>query len=97
LKRGGPVDRYATIRRADPTKPFSIAAKPSGNDHRLIIIGTVPAAAIFRLKPTVQPVIGTYCYQLGYFPMISPVNIAIYAFGGFMLFALAIGFFAAPM
>jgi hypothetical protein len=29
--------------------------------------------------------------------MISPVNIAIYAFGGFMLFALAIGFFAAPM
>jgi hypothetical protein len=29
--------------------------------------------------------------------MISPVYIAIYAFGGFMLFALAIGFFAAPM
>jgi hypothetical protein len=29
--------------------------------------------------------------------MINPVNIAIYAFGGFMLFALAIGFFAAPM
>jgi hypothetical protein len=28
--------------------------------------------------------------------MISPVNIAIYAFGGFMLFALAIGFFATP-
>jgi hypothetical protein len=40
---------------------------------------------------------GTYCYQLGSFPMISPVNIAIYAFGGFMLFALAIGFFAAPV
>jgi len=103
IQRGGPVDGYATIRRADrfgqrgPTKPFSIAAKPSGNDHRLIIIGTAPAAAIFRLKPTVQPVIGTYCYQLGYFSMISPVNIAIYAFGGFMLFALAIGFFAAPV
>jgi hypothetical protein len=29
--------------------------------------------------------------------MISPVNIAIYAFGGFMLFALAIEFFAAPV
>jgi hypothetical protein len=29
--------------------------------------------------------------------MISPVNIAIYAFGGFMLFALAVGFFAAPV
>jgi hypothetical protein len=29
--------------------------------------------------------------------MISPVNIAIYVFGGFMLFALAIGFFAAPV
>jgi hypothetical protein len=28
--------------------------------------------------------------------MISPVNIAIYAFGCFMLFALAIGFFATP-
>jgi hypothetical protein len=29
--------------------------------------------------------------------MINPINIAIYAFGGFMLFALAIGFFAAPV
>jgi hypothetical protein len=29
--------------------------------------------------------------------MTSPVNIAIYAFGTFMLFALAIGFFAAPV
>jgi hypothetical protein len=29
--------------------------------------------------------------------MISPVNIAIYAFGGFMLFAVAVGFFAAPV
>ena len=29
--------------------------------------------------------------------MSSPVNIAIYAFGGLMLFALAIGFFAAPV
>ena len=32
-----------------------------------------------------------------YLPMTSPVNAAIYAFGGFMLFALAIGFFAAPV
>jgi len=32
-----------------------------------------------------------------YFPMTNPVNAAIYAFGGFMLFALAIGFFAAPL
>jgi hypothetical protein len=31
------------------------------------------------------------------FEMISPVSIAIYAFGGFMLVALAIGFFAAPV
>jgi hypothetical protein len=30
-------------------------------------------------------------------PMTNPVNIAIYAFGGFMLFALAIGFFATPV
>ena len=29
--------------------------------------------------------------------MTNPVNIAIYALGGFMLFALAIGFFAAPV
>jgi hypothetical protein len=29
--------------------------------------------------------------------MTNPVNIAIYAFGGFMLFALAVGFFAAPV
>ena len=29
--------------------------------------------------------------------MTNPVNAAIYAFGGFMLFALAIGFFAAPL
>jgi hypothetical protein len=29
--------------------------------------------------------------------MTNPVNIAIYAFGGFMLFALAIGFFATPV
>jgi hypothetical protein len=32
-----------------------------------------------------------------YLPMTNPVNAAIYAFGGFMLFALAIGFFAAPV
>jgi hypothetical protein len=29
--------------------------------------------------------------------MTSPLNVAIYAFGCFMLFALAIGFFAAPV
>jgi hypothetical protein len=29
--------------------------------------------------------------------MISPINMAIYAFGAFMLLALAIGFFAAPV
>ena len=29
--------------------------------------------------------------------MVNPLNLAIYAFGGFMLFALAIGFFAAPV
>ncbi len=29
--------------------------------------------------------------------MTNPVNAAIHAFGGFMLFALAIGFFAAPL
>jgi hypothetical protein len=28
--------------------------------------------------------------------MTNPVNVAIYAFGCFMLLALAIGFFAAP-
>jgi hypothetical protein len=40
---------------------------------------------------------GTYHYQASYFPMTNPVNVAIYAFGGFMLLALAIGFFAAPV
>jgi hypothetical protein len=44
-----------------------------------------------------QPITGTDCYQLDYFPMTSPLNAAIYAFGGFMLFALAIGFLAAPV
>jgi hypothetical protein len=39
----------------------------------------------------------TYGNQFGYVQMTSPVNIATYAFGGFMLFALAIGFFAAPV
>ncbi len=29
--------------------------------------------------------------------MTNPVNIAIYVFGGFMLLALAIGFFGAPV
>jgi hypothetical protein len=29
--------------------------------------------------------------------MTRPISIAIYAFGGFMLFALAVGFFAAPV
>jgi hypothetical protein len=29
--------------------------------------------------------------------MTSPVNVAIYAIGAFMLFALAVGFFAAPV
>jgi hypothetical protein len=29
--------------------------------------------------------------------MINPLNLALYAFGGFMLFALSIGFFAAPV
>jgi hypothetical protein len=29
--------------------------------------------------------------------MANPLNTAIYAFGGFMLFALAIGFSAAPV
>jgi len=28
--------------------------------------------------------------------MANPLNVTIYAFGGFMLLALAIGFFAAP-
>jgi acyl-CoA reductase-like NAD-dependent aldehyde dehydrogenase len=34
---------------------------------------------------------------LGLIAMITPLNIAIYALGGFMMFALAIGFFAAPV
>jgi hypothetical protein len=40
---------------------------------------------------------GTDISRQGYVTMTSPVNIAIYAFGGLMLFALAIGFFAAPV
>jgi hypothetical protein len=49
------------------------------------------------LRGAVSIANGTYCNQFGYLEMISPLNIAIYAFGGFMLFALAIGFFAAPV
>ena len=45
----------------------------------------------------VHPVVGTYRYQLGYFPMTSPVNTAIYAVGVLMLLTLAIGFFGAPV
>jgi hypothetical protein len=45
----------------------------------------------------VQLAIGTFCYQFGYSPMTSPINVAIYAFGGFMLLALAVGFFATPV
>jgi len=41
-------------------------------------------------------VTGTQDCQWSYPPMISPLNVAIYAFGGFMLFALAIGFFGVP-
>jgi len=49
------------------------------------------------LRGAVSIANGTYRSQFGYLEMISPLNIAIYAFGGFMLFALAIGFFAAPV
>jgi hypothetical protein len=35
--------------------------------------------------------------SLGLKTMASPVNIAIYIFGGFMLFALTVGFLAAPV
>jgi hypothetical protein len=35
--------------------------------------------------------------SLGLGTMVDPVNVAIYTFGGFMLFALAIGFFAVPV
>jgi hypothetical protein len=41
-------------------------------------------------------VTGTQDRQSSYFPMTSPLNVAIYAFGGLMLLALAIGFFGAP-
>jgi hypothetical protein len=44
----------------------------------------------------VQPVTGTYRYQEGYVAMTNPLNLAIYAFGAFMLVALAIGFLGAP-
>ena len=50
-----------------------------------------------QLSRPFSPIIGTYCYQLGYFPMARPVNLAICALGCFMLFALAIGFLAAPV
>jgi hypothetical protein len=42
-------------------------------------------------------VTGTQDCQSSYFPTASRLNVAIYAFGGFMLLALAIGFFAAPV
>jgi hypothetical protein len=49
------------------------------------------------MAPIKKIAAGTCGSSFGYFQMISPVNIAIYAFGVFMLFALAIGFFAAPV
>ena len=75
--------------------PLRESRKPAG--ARLIFRLAPSRAGPSSTKPTLQPVIGTYCYQLGYFPMISPVNLTIYALGGFMLFALAIGFFATPV
>ena len=86
----------AGLNRAVRRNHFSIPAKQFGNEHRLKPLGS-SGRGHRPPKPTVQPVVGTYCYQLGYFPMASPVNLAIYALGGFMLFALAIGFFAAPV
>jgi hypothetical protein len=53
--------------------------------------------ATSSVESVVQLVTGTYCCQSGYIPMTSPVNLAIWALGGLMLFALAIGFFAAPV
>jgi hypothetical protein len=47
-------------------------------------------------KPGYQRV-GSNNVVSSYLPMTNPVNAAIYAFGGFMLFAFAIGFFAAPV
>ena len=58
-----------------------------------------PAVAPLGLTPDGPAdigVTGTQDCQESYFPMASPLNVAIYAFGGFMLFALAIGFFATP-
>ena len=58
---------------------------------------TLSAGPRWPAYPSVELATGTYCYQLGYAQMTSPVNVAIYAFGAFMLFALAVGFFATPV
>jgi hypothetical protein len=84
-------------RQSLPMKPFcpfqAIVLKRS----TIRFLGQAPKQARWSAEPLVQFVTGTYCYQLGYAQMTSPVNIVIYAFGAFMLFALAIGFFAAPV
>jgi hypothetical protein len=69
-----------------------VPPNPSGSDE------TISRGREVGLKRT--PAIKSLGSNNGlssYLPMTNPVNAAIYAFGGFMLFALAIGFFAAPV
>jgi hypothetical protein len=58
-------------------------------------------AAIYSqrlLSPSLQAIPDCHAAApLGLTPMTTPLTAAIYAFGGFMLFALMIGFFGAPV
>jgi hypothetical protein len=66
-------------------------------------LGKVTSTARFafsshRGEVSASSLLGTGVLQVRrYLRMTNPLNMAIYAFGGFMLFALAIGFFAAPV
>jgi hypothetical protein len=80
-----------------PTKPFCPSQAIFWKRWTIRFLGQALSQAWASAEPLVQFVTGTYCYQLGYVQMTSPVNAVIYAFGAFMLFALAVGFFAAPV
>jgi hypothetical protein len=50
------------------------------------------------LPPSLQAIPDCHAAaSLGLTAMITPLNVVIYTLGGFMLFALAIGLFAAPV
>jgi hypothetical protein len=83
---GPPGIGAGRLRNATGTLDVRVPTKPFSIGHE---VGRKWTSAI--------KLVGSNNGVSSYFPMTNPVNAAIYAFGGFMLFALAIGFLAAPV